>query len=367
MPQGRRAPLLALGVLALLGGLWGALARLGVPVEAPEPVQTSHGLLMAMGFLGTVISLERAVALGRRPAYAAPVLAGGGAVALLLGLTIAPWVLAAAALAFAATCAYMWRLHPELSVAAMLLGGLAWAAAAIGIAVGLPVSRAVPLITAFLVLTIAGERVELSKLARPPAWSRIPFAVGCALLVVGAVLATQSADGTRLAGIGLLLIAIWLGLWDFAWRSVTRAGVTRYMAVALIAGYVWLAAGGITWIVVPDPSTVFANDAFIHTVLVGFVLSMIFAHELMIVPALLGIALPFTRVFYAPLALLHLSLAARIAGDIAGDPSVWRWAGTTNVIAILFLAAVTMTSVRQGRAHRRNASLRPKSPIPSDG
>ncbi|MBU6424054.1 MAG: hypothetical protein KGQ88_08480, partial [Chloroflexi bacterium] len=70
------------------------------------------------------------------------------------------------------------------------------------------------------------------------------------------------------------------------------------------------------------------------------------AHELVIVPAVLGIALPFSRAFYAPLALLHVSLAARIAGDVLGDVSVWQWSAATNVAAVLLFAAVSVASAR---------------------
>jgi hypothetical protein len=45
-----------------------------------------HGPVMVMGFLGTLIGLERAVAYGRRWAFAAPGPTGLGAVALLAGL-----------------------------------------------------------------------------------------------------------------------------------------------------------------------------------------------------------------------------------------------------------------------------------------
>jgi hypothetical protein len=107
---------------------------------------------------------------------------------------------------------------------------------------------------------------------------------------------------------------------------------------------VWLAVAGVVWIVAPDAPTVFLYDAFIHAVTVGFVLSMIFAHELMIVPALLGITLRFTRVFYVPLLILHASLAVRIAGDVLGSDAVWRWAGATNVVAVLLFLAVSVAS-----------------------
>ncbi|MGH2893794.1 MAG: hypothetical protein ACRDPM_11100 [Solirubrobacteraceae bacterium] len=54
----RRAPLMALGLVALFAGLWGGLIRLGLVV--PGPVATAgeaHGTLMTLGFLGTLVSL----------------------------------------------------------------------------------------------------------------------------------------------------------------------------------------------------------------------------------------------------------------------------------------------------------------------
>ena len=74
-----------LAALALLAGLWAGLIRLGwqlPPLWLRLPAQ--HGPLMVSGFLGTLISLERAVALsqnqdGRRLYYLSPLLAGLGA------------------------------------------------------------------------------------------------------------------------------------------------------------------------------------------------------------------------------------------------------------------------------------------------
>ena len=47
-----------------------------------------HGALMISGFLGTVISLERAVAIGRWWAYSAPALSGIAAVTLIVGAPV---------------------------------------------------------------------------------------------------------------------------------------------------------------------------------------------------------------------------------------------------------------------------------------
>ena len=72
-PLRMRLPLLALAVLALLAALWAGLLRIGwaVPSFAPG-LALAYGPLIVAGFLSTLISLERAVALERRWVYLAP-------------------------------------------------------------------------------------------------------------------------------------------------------------------------------------------------------------------------------------------------------------------------------------------------------
>ena len=60
----QRLPLLAMGMIALLTGLWAGLLRLGWDLPLLRPTFPAlHGPLMVSGFLGTLIGLERAVAL----------------------------------------------------------------------------------------------------------------------------------------------------------------------------------------------------------------------------------------------------------------------------------------------------------------
>src|SRR5699024_1271931 len=70
--------------LAMLAGLDAALLLLGVwaPVGTENPPDL-HGILMVSGFLGTVIALERAVALAKPVGFLAHGLLGLGAVVLL--------------------------------------------------------------------------------------------------------------------------------------------------------------------------------------------------------------------------------------------------------------------------------------------
>jgi hypothetical protein len=89
-PRHRRArwvpPLMAAAVVCLLTGLWAALVLLGLAVPPGiSSLPEAHGPLMTLGFLGTFISLERAVALGEAWGYLAPAAAGAGGLAVAAG------------------------------------------------------------------------------------------------------------------------------------------------------------------------------------------------------------------------------------------------------------------------------------------
>src|SRR6266540_1088893 len=118
---------LAVAAAALLVGLWTGLARIGLAVVPASPLDGAHGALMMCGFFGTLISLERAVATGRPWAYAAPVLAAAGAVALLTNAESLAAVLFALASAMltAATGRILMR-HPALFTAVLTIAAAAW-------------------------------------------------------------------------------------------------------------------------------------------------------------------------------------------------------------------------------------------------
>jgi hypothetical protein len=142
-----------------------------------------------------------------------------------------------------------------------------------------------------------------------------------ALFAAGLVISIfAERAGMRIAGVGLVAQAAWLARYDVARRTVRTGGVTRFMASALLAGYVWLACAGALWTATAALSDGPAYDASLHAVFLGFVMSMVFAHAPVTVPAVLRMQLPFTRGFYGHLALLHLSLALRLfGGDLAGS------------------------------------------------
>jgi hypothetical protein len=356
--------LLALGLLSLLAGLWGGLLLLGLPVPTlRSSTAGEHGPLMALGFLGTVISLERAVALRRRWGFAAPAAAGAGGLALLAGLpgTLGWALLCLGAVVFLLIYAVALRIAPALHLGVMAAGGLCWYLATVLWLGGWTIPRLVPWLAGFLVFTILGERLELARIAVLTPASVRAFAAGGAAFAAGLLLTTGSTRtaeaGVRLAGAGLLALAMWGARYDVARHTVKIAGVTRFMAVCLLAGYAWLAAAGITWLAAGDLGrSVATYDAGLHAIFLGFVMSMIFGHAPVIVPAVLRVRLPFRWWFYGHVALLHLALLVRLlGGDAAGNRLAWQIGGGATEVAILLFIAVSLAAARRARRVRVRA------------
>ena len=82
-----------MAVIALIVGIFGGLMRLGVPTPTVFSSQAgNHGTFMLSAFFGTVICLERAVALNKPWVYLAPLLSGIGGLAMLVGVPIRPFL-----------------------------------------------------------------------------------------------------------------------------------------------------------------------------------------------------------------------------------------------------------------------------------
>jgi len=331
-------------IAALVAGLDAGLARLGWALPFPDLAMV-HGPLMVCGFFGTVIAIERAVALNRVWAYAAPALSAAGGLLLIAGrVETGAVALAAGAVVFALVALVVAGRQKALFTAVMAVGAITWAIGAIAWAAGAEVPEVVPLWAAFLVLTIAGERIELSRFLPP--WRGRGFAVlvPLALLCGGAVLAALGREPAwPLAGAGLLLLTAWCLRSDIARRTIRQTGLTRYVAIAILSGYGWLAVSGLLALGLAVGETGPLFDAALHSLFVGFVFAMVFGHAPVILPAVLKVKVPFRPVFYAPLALLHLSLATRILGDLADWPDVRADGGLLGAVAIVAFMALVAT------------------------
>jgi hypothetical protein len=348
---------MALGMVALLTGMWAGLLRLGWNWPTPRPTfGLAHGPLMISGFIGTLIGLERAVALARPWAYAAPLLTALGAVALLAGAPhwVTPLAMTAASLVLIGIFAVILWQHTALFTITMGLGAVAWF---IGNGLwlgGAEIPMAVSWWLGFLVLTIGGERLELSRMLQLTRWNQRTFVAAVAVLLAGFALGGISSDsGGRITGLGLLGLTLWLARHDIARRTVRQQGLPRFTAICLLSGYVWLAVAGILAIAYGGMVAGPHYDAVLHAVLLGFVFAMIFGHAPIIFPAVLGVAVPFRSRFYAHLALLHLSVAVRLVGDGLAIVPLRQWGGLLNAVAILFFLVNTIGAVLHARRAAR--------------
>jgi hypothetical protein len=353
-----------LAILALLAGLWAGLARMGwmLPVF-PASLPMQHGPLMISGFLGTLISLERVAALRQRWMFAAPLLSGLGWVASLAlhPSPAGPLLITLGSLVTAGILAVMVRREPKIYTAVMAVGALCWLGGNLLWLAGTPIYLVVWWWAAFLVLTIAGERLELSRVLRFRKRHYQLFAAAAGVFLVGAVLYTAYPQaGARITGLGMLALAAWLLRYDIARRNLGHAvPLTRFIAACLFSGYLWLGASGILNLVYGAQFAGPLYDAVLHTVFVGFVFAMIFGHAPIILPALTQINVPFRAVFYLPLVLLHASLLLRTGGSLAGWQAGRMWGGVLNEIAILSFMGIFLFSVIRQKKPRADAAEQP--------
>jgi len=374
-----RLALLAPGGIALLAGLDAALLLLGLPAPVTlDRLPDVHGPLLVLGFVGTVIALERAVALRAAWGYAAPAALGLGGLSLITPAPIAVGqvLLLLGLLVQLAVYRSLWRRQESVALAMQVLGAVLATGSALLWWGGAPVAGVLPWFAGFLVLTIAGERLELARVGALAAGSE-RHVMALSLLLVAAVVAATlwPVVGHILLGAALLaLVTRLLGI-DVARRLVRSTGLPRYMAWCLLAGYAWLLVAGGIWALlgfVPDGP---AYDAVIHSVFLGFTISMIMAHAPVILPAVLGRPLPYAPAFYAPVVLLHVSLLLRVAGgDLWGQEWALQTGGALNVTALLafvllagrssILASRRATSRARERAAR---SARSGAPAASPG
>lgn len=345
LKPGGRLPLLFFGMLSLFGGVMAGLARLGWDVPGPAMQAAGvHGPLMIAAFFGTVISLERAVAAGRNWAYLAPLAAGASGIALLAGAPLllgqmlgslgALGLIAAGAVALRRQVA-VFTIILTLAAGCWLVGNLLWLSTG-------NIGSAVVWWLLFLVLTIAGERLELTRFLPTP-----PLAQRLFIAIVGVLLLGAVAGLDRIFAGGLIALALWLLRYDIARRSITTAGLTRFIAACLLSGYAWLAAAGLFGLAGAFAPGHEWRDAALHAIGLGFVFSMVFGHAPIIFPAVTRIRIPYHPTLYLPLALLHLTLALRVFGGLGGNFVLRQQAALLNGLVLMVFIATLVTLVRR--------------------
>ena len=332
MEQMQRFSLFFLGIVSLLLALWGGLVRLGWQLPSLEKFPFLHGPLMVCGFLGTVIGLERAVVAQRLWAYLFPFCTGLGSL-LLFWSEVGKWLILGGSLGVVVLLFLFLKKHLAVFSFTMTVGAVLWNIGNLLWLCQYPLFYVVPWWMGFLLFTIAGERLEMSRVLSPPGYSQWLFGGISTVYVLGAFFSLfHWSFGLSLVGVAMFLFALWLLRYDVVKRTIKQKGIARFTALCLLLGYFWLAlAGGMAFFVSKDFSL---YDGFLHSVFLGFVFSMIFGHAPIILPTVMGGKIVFHPFLYFPLVLLHLFLLLRIFGGFFSS-SLVLLGGMGNAVAIL--------------------------------
>lgn len=352
-PIYRRIILLGCAGISLLLGLAAGSYLLGFsnsPIATlSSQIANHHAMLMVFGFVGGAICVERAVAIRNQWTWLVPAL---NAVAMITLVTGLPVVIAGMlwALAYVGLAAIYVLAYQRQASHAVLVQGLGALAAILASAQWAITSEFPVLLAAcFPIATILGERLELARLSygpRTPRW----ITLESVLLVLAA-----TADLPHLFGVLLIVVSVHSSIYDAARKLVRAKGLPRYSASCMLIGYGWLIFAGALW-AIAGYGTSYVYDAQIHSIFIGFVLSMIFAHAPTILGAVVGIQLPFTPWLVVPVSVVQLGLIGRVLGMLL--PDLWSYAGLVNIIGVLLFMVVALSlGIRQASKRRKRVAV----------
>jgi hypothetical protein len=343
-----RLPFVLLAMFSLIVGLLAGLQRIGwsFPLNVAS---SNHGAIMIGGFLGTLISLEKIIPLKRNWLYLIPGLSGSCVILFFFKQPAASLVcLLLASIGLSIVFLIYWIREKTLIYAMMFTGSLCWLTGNVVLINTGFYPLAVSWWIAFALLVISSERLELMRFLPVTTKQKNIFTgVLCFLLI--SCLLTFHGPGKFLAAFSLMAGAIWLMRFDVVGINLRKTGLTRYVGIALLSGYVALLITGI--LISSMTEKPLGYDIIVHSFFLGFVFSMIFAHGPIILPGVMGISTkPYHLIFYAWLVLLHTSWIIRAIADVSLDMDMRKLSGIISLIAILGYFISVVITLRRHRA-----------------
>jgi hypothetical protein len=347
-----RYPIMATSFLALLLAIAGGLNRIGYSLLwVPTTATLDHGGLMVSSFLGTVIAMERAVAIPIPGSLIVPLMTVIGSVLLLFGYpAIGLFFVVASSLGLLGLFVYIHTIQSELHNLVLIAGGFCWLVGNVLWWYNVPVYSLVSWWMGFLVFVVAAERLELNRLAQFSRVQEMLFISGVLLALIGMSVNPLGFSGVRLVGVGFIVLALWLIRNDMVRKMLFMGGERGYTGWCLFTGYFWLGFGGLLLVIYPSAHSGFLYDAYLHSIFLGFVFTMIFGHAFIIMPGVLDLDLTYHNGFYVPLILLEGTLVLRITGDLLFNNPLRQWGGLGNGFSIvLFLLMLGETQIRRNK------------------
>ncbi|SIN81875.1 hypothetical protein [Algoriphagus halophilus] len=347
-----KAPLLLLVFACLLSGILTGWFRLGLDLPVSR-VFLHHGAMMTGSFLGTVILIERIVTFKKKWLFALPIINASSLLFFYLNwnqIAFSCLIIGSLGLVFVF---YLINLkQTELGYQMMWVGSAMWLVGNAHLLIFQKYANSIIWWMGFLLLTIVGERMELTRFLPLSQFKKNILMLFLLLFVISCVLPFH-LGGQLLTGISMTGIGFWLLLYDMVRKSIKKPGIHRFSALTLSFAYSWLAVAGIFFLF--NQSGSISYDALIHSFFLGFVFSMIFAHAPIILPGVLGLASkPYHSVWYFWVGIFQLSLVVRILGDFLSFLS-WKQVGgfINGVVILIFIVNVVgllMVNVRKEKA-----------------
>jgi hypothetical protein len=303
-----------------------------------------HGALMTGSFIGTLICLERSITHKHKWWRLLPLINGSSILLFLLQLPQLAYVfLITGSTGLLILLFTFVKNGPTLSHAILIMGAFAWLTGNLVLFNQYSYPAAVKWWMLFLLWTIFGERLELSRMLPVSRLKRITLYIIIAMNVAGVFLPFHWY-GNEIFATSLIGLSLWLFAFDMSRYAMKRPGQHRYIACWLLMGYAWLTVTGLWLIFWPDAP--YAYDAALHSFFLGFVFPMIFGHVPIIFPGIFKINISlYHPVLFIVLALFQCSLLLRISGDALLQSELRKWGAMVNGITIILFFIVNVTMV----------------------
>ncbi|SDD33024.1 hypothetical protein SAMN04488104_102452 [Algoriphagus faecimaris] len=354
------AVLLPLVLLGLLLGISGGFIRVGSTLTTWGA--EGHGLYMVGGFLGTLISIERAMVMKQKIWLLVPFASGISTLFFLVGYSeIGYSLLLLASLALTLIMHLQSLKHPKIQSYLLYIGAVLWFLGNFMAFFQDLIAAGTTWWIGFLLFTIVGERIELSEYLPVKDSIKIILLAFLALFFLG-LLIPFHGTAPYFLGVSTILIAIWLFRYDMARVSIRKSHQFKYIGLGLLIGYFWLLIFGL--IVILLPSHPLYYDLFLHSFFLGFVFSMIWAHAPIIFPLIFGIKeSPFHPILWIPWALFQLTLIGRILSSSMSWTDERKWMAIANGFGILlmFLAMAILVFLKKSHSYKAEASRSDKN------
>jgi hypothetical protein len=351
-------PLILISLILGIAGGWIRLGYIGFSVVGAA---ANHGVLMVGGFLGTLISLERAMVMKQKAWLLVPLLSGLSIPVMLF----LEWPNVGVSLLFLGSLGltvimYLQSIqHPVVYQYIMSVGAVSWMLGNFMLLHSGFVPAAVPWWMGFILFTIVGERLELSKFLPTPKLAKNVLVWLLGLFFIGMLLPFHGS-GNWLMGVSVILISFWLLHFDMAKIASKKANQFKYIGIGLRVGYVWLTLNGIVLCFLDYHS--FHYDLYLHTFFLGFTFSMIWAHAPIILPLVLNIKQnPYHPILWIGWAVFQISLLGRVLSTLVFNLDLRSWFGIVNGWSILLLfgmmAIITGIKIVKGQSMKNKSSI----------